>query len=196
MHVQGAFVTKKIRFVPQQSKTVPRGLIVMSPDPVSRAIAARLGTLVTQRKRSIANQGAKIVRTGLPVLDETRDMPVRLGSLIDVTGVSLSGKTQVLHLVAAQALLNRTCENGPVVCWYDLNRGLDPNRLRQMIKLKQRQGKGDVRDRDNADLDGLLVYRPSSTLSLCASIHSMKKFLLAEGAGGTRKRIQSVIKNN
>lgn len=168
----------------------------MSPDPVSRAIAARLGTFAIPRNRLTVDRGAAVVRTGLAVLDETRDMPVRLGSLIDVTGVSLSGKTQVLHFIAAYALLNRTCGNGPVVCWYDLNRGLDPNRLRQMIISKQRQGGSNVTERDISDLDGLLVYRPSSTLSLCASIHDLKRFLSAEGAGGKQKKSQAVVLAN
>ncbi|KAI0564485.1 DNA repair protein XRCC2 [Gracilaria domingensis] len=161
------------------------GAGTMNNDGVSKAIARRLGSYPVSGKTE--KSLAPIISTGVGILDEVEQNPVRLGSLVDVSGVTTGGKTQLLHVITAHILLNHSNEEGAIVCWFDLNRGLDPNRLRHLMRLKRRKSSAlDSDDDQNDDLKGLKIYYPSSTIAMCSSLHALEEFISTEDGKGVK----------
>lgn len=155
----------------------------MSEDRVSRAIAARLGSRVARGTRSLGKRG-RPVKTGIGVLD-CSNSDVKAGDLVEVVGVTSAGKTQLLHAIASRALSSSESTGKPEVCWFDLNGGLDIERLRRMIQTSKRSVHGIDVDLEPDNLSALLVYHPETTLALCSSLHALLSFLeTAEGANG------------
>lgn len=145
-----------------------------SEDRIAKAIAARLGAPDKTVPWQPARKKGRVVRTGIPALDECKGCPVRIGNLVDVVGANMSGKTQLLHSIAAQAITNNTSRTQPNVCWYDLNGGLDTELLQRLVQkkrvlLNQQPSAGFLRE--------LIVYSPDNTTALCASLHALPSFL-------------------
>lgn len=155
----------------------------MNEDHVSRAIAVRLGSRVAHGSRSRGKRG-RPVKTGIGVLDNSNS-GVKAGDLVEIVGVTSAGKTQLLHAIAARALSSSGSSGKPEVCWFDLNGGLDIDRLRRIIQTPQHNVHGIDLDQERDQLSRLFVYHPENTLALCSSIHALLSFLeTAEGANG------------
>lgn len=151
----------------------------MTVDRVSQAVAARLNPL--SRRLSPPTLNGAPVETGLCMLD-TAEHRVQLGHLVEVVGARAAGKTQLLHFLAARALCCVDAEENarPHVCWFDLNGGLDVERMADMIR---EMGGGECGDATHR-MHGLSVYRVESTLALCAGLNALIEF--AEEKEGER----------
>ncbi|CAN8076850.1 unnamed protein product [Agarophyton chilense] len=155
----------------------------MADDEVSKFIAKRLGTYPSSSSNTEDNMGP-IIATGIGILDEIQQHAVRLGSLVDISGVSMSGKTQLLHAITAHILLKHPGGTRPSVCWFDLNRGLDPNRLRHLMRSKRCKSPSASSDAHIDGLHGLSVYYPFSTIAMCSSLHALLDFISTEEGEG------------
>ena len=111
------------------------------------------------------------MHTAIKVLNHSNP---KLGDLVEVVGVTSSGKTQLLHFVAADALSKSNNTGKPAVCWFDLNGGLCLKRLKQMI-AQQKHNLGDTDE--GRVLAGLRIYHPENMLALCSSLHALLRFL-------------------
>lgn len=164
-----------------------RSSLYMNDHRVSQAIAARLGTRVDRDRVSPLPRGQP-VQTAINVLNHSNP---KLGDLVEIVGVSSSGKTQLLHHVAADALSKSKDDAKPVVCWFDLNGSLCLKRLQQMIAAKKWKGVTEISG--DHILSALRVYHPDSTLALCSSLHSLLPFLeTAEGENGSFMRLRVI----
>lgn len=158
---------------------------------VSALIRQRLGRKTQQIQAPPGNR----VETGLHILDELSPAAmVRGGSLIEIIGTTHSGKTRLLHLIAAQTLLrfseadenieartsttrghrNSTDANinpafvKPVLCWYDLNGGLDIVFLYRLLHSHTR-----CATRSRQLLSRMNVYNIETALQLSKSLHDL-----------------------
>lgn len=154
-------------------------------DDVFTAIRQRLGRNTAQIQRPTGSQ----IKTGFRLLDDLKSSSgkVRGRSVVEITGNSSSGKTRLLHLLAAKTLLmkadsdkqDNTTPPKPRVCWYDLNGGLDINYMVKILSKHIQSANRDV-DSEAASLDMLShmnVYTTDSLLQLCASLREMCEFL-------------------
>lgn len=176
----------------------------MATDRVSTALAARLSQGRTTALRLAGNshencpeflsdnRGAAVVSTGLRVLDGEEAHAIKRGSVIDIVGVSSSGKTKLLHSIVAHALASPLPQQPlrPRVCWFDLNGGLDVNFLQKILARRLSR-----RDQEYA-LNALRVYRPSATVAMCKAIsHLPKYFCSPEGCDGELSTFQPSATN-
>lgn len=154
----------------------------MSSDKAAKAIATRLGRHA-YRAPKLSQNGRPIV-TGIQVFDQVIHFPVRLGQLVEIIGVSSAGKTQVLHSIAAEVLARS--ENAQAkLCWFDLNGGLDTDRLCHLIHRKQGLPGEPQRSERERLLSGLMLYHPQSTPALTLTLQSLPNYWASkEGAGG------------
>lgn len=168
---------------------------------VSALIRQRLGRKTQQLQAPPGNR----VGTGLRILDELSPAAmVRGGSLIEIVGTTHSGKTRLLHLIAAQTLLrsieagenskartstttghrNRTGANinvalvKPVLCWYDLNGGLDIVFLYRLLHSHTQ-----CATRSRQLLSRMNVYNIDTVLQLCKSLHELCDHMRAHVTG-------------
>lgn len=167
----------------------------MASDKVERAVASSLasGSFARSRKDVSSLSTAPVLETGIPALDKIKAYPVRLGQAVEVVGSSQSGKTQMLHLIAAHALLRQNFnERGVRVCWFDLGGGLDPLRLRQLMRLALTNDDPRTNSAVNG-ISGMQVYHPDNTLALAAALRKLPEFLKSdEGASGKSYLLRSI----
>lgn len=147
-------------------------------------------TLVKEREEKIP------FVTGLQLLDQLNEKAIFHGDLVEIIGASSVGKTRLLHFITAEILANvETNSNGkgkPKVCWYDLNGGLDVRLLRSMIPKPPDVDDDASRSLNHDPLDSLLVYYPKSSFAMCASLHSLPKFLQTD-EGSSSELYHSII---
>lgn len=130
---------------------------------ITTAIKKRLG----RSSNSSLITAGPVLKTGIQALDAAcSKAPVRAGSLIDIVGYSRSGKTRLLHLIAAYALTNGVM--GSKCYWYDLNDGLDINFLCELIKQRM----NDVELNINKILKRLHVFKVENSSELWKSLYS------------------------
>jgi RecA/RadA recombinase len=141
---------------------------------VSAALAARLGSGGARKQHVRPAQPAQppAFETGVPFLDGA----LVAGALVDVVGPSRSGKTALLHRVAAHALV------AVGVVWVDLNGGLDLDLLARSTAAPDTTTSEALLPPDpNAVMKGRLsrlhVYKPESSLALLCTLHSLHNFL-------------------
>lgn len=150
----------------------------------SNAVDAILGGHSSTRTDPPRGKG-HLVKTGIGVLDAPADARVHVGELVEVVGVSSAGKTQLLHVLAATALQDAERLHKPVVCWFDLNGGLDLKRIKQMKGKPKKNTHGIVQEGADDEIPGLRVYHPGNTLALCSSLHALLSFFSTpEGSQG------------
>lgn len=153
-------------------------------DRVSKAVASVLRSNISHVSLAQKAKG-RFIKTGIGVLDNPIEHRARVGELVEFVGVSTAGKTQLLHTVAATALLNAKGSQKPVVCWFDLNGGFNLSRLTQLIGQRKRNIYGMDEGGSCDPATGLLLYNPESTLAMCASLHSLPSFMsTSEGSNG------------
>lgn len=148
----------------------------MSIAEVTRAIEARV------QSSSAASSLPPPLVTGLSVLDETSN-PVRRGSVVDISGASHAGKTQLLHLIIASVLDTARGVHGAKVVWFDLNGGLLPHRLSAMMN-------------EEVDLNEVIRWYPvENTLKLCAGLRELEGFVgKGQGKNGRFEEAKHVRK--
>lgn len=182
---------------------------------VSVLIRQRLGRKTQQIQAPLGNR----VETGLRILDDLSPAAtVRGGSLIEIVGTTHSGKTRLLHLLAAQTLLRScTVESGvshnkarpssttrshrnntdatinaavvkPVLCWYDLNGGLDIVFLYRLLHSHTR-----CATRSRQLLNRMNVYNIDTALQLCKSLHDLCDHMRTTTTSVTSSRVACVI---
>lgn len=163
-------------------------------DRIAEAVASRIGHRAHSQGASKRNNGL-ITSTGVPALDEISEFPVRRGHLVEVVGASSSGKTQILHTVAAKSLTELGNGHSVKVCWFDLNGGFDEQRLRKIITEKGNlNGNGTNRSGTSDLLRRFSVYYPKTTAAMCASLQQLPDFVRTpEGAAGSCLPIQKVM---
>lgn len=151
----------------------------MASNRVANVLAEKLGR-APHHFDSLLRGSGRVVTTGMHVLDAAqKNAPIRIGSLVDVLGVSGVGKTKFLHAIVAHRL---TCASPSRthrarVCWFDLNGGLDIALLSHMLRQRL-PGADDQAVR--AMLAALLVYRPESSHGMCASIATLPEFFRSD----------------
>lgn len=147
----------------------------MTSDRLSKAMSARLGRVSGTNGSSLSLNIGRTMATGLHVLDAITDAPVGLGSLVEFVGVSSSGKTKALHVIAAHALTMRPCRGDLArVCWFDLNDAIDMRLVADLLRQRM-EDPSDIKIR--ALLASMLVYKPDCTTAMSESISQLPTFL-------------------
>lgn len=160
----------------------------MSSRKLRDAYAARLGRVSNPLQHFHSRPGEAIC-TGFHALDGVKYAPVRLGELVEIVGVSSSGKTVILHSITAQALHSRDISKRNAVIWFDLNGAFDQSVLRKILTRRLREDRSEDSVAEgliNQSMSALRVAAPESTTALTDSILALPSYLKSEdGCGGS-----------